>query len=174
MQSGTQIPSLLYFLQDRHWFGPGPQQPSEEQRGSHVRPLPTAGTFKIEVISLPTWTKPLLICCILTTFTFGPVVLDFDVFLTALRAEPEQARPIDSVLVAQPCVILDVHAAVVYFPERPQPQRGQRGVPHHQEGVATEHQPAKQHTVTQFWRKGASPLSVISTKTSKESSTITN
>lgn len=38
MQSGTHIPPLLYFLQDRHWFGPGPQQPSEEHRGSHTWP----------------------------------------------------------------------------------------------------------------------------------------
>lgn len=150
MQSGTQIPSLLYFLQDRHWFGPGPQQPSEEQRGSHVRPLPTAGTFKIEVISLPTWTIPLLIRCVLTTFISGPVILDFDVSPIVLQGGPEQTCPVDSVLVAQPCVFLDVHTAVLYIPKRPQPQRGQRGVPHHQEGVATEHQPAKQHTLNQF------------------------
>lgn len=38
VQSGTQVPRLLYFLQDTHWFGPGPQQPSEEQRGSHTCP----------------------------------------------------------------------------------------------------------------------------------------
>lgn len=98
MQSGTQIPPLLYFLQDRHWFGPGPQQPSEEQRGSHVRPSRTAGTFK--VTSPPTGTAPLLICCLLTTFASGPVVLDFDVLPAALRAGVEQACPVDSVMVA--------------------------------------------------------------------------
>lgn len=158
MQSGTQIPPLLYFLQDRHWFGPGPQQPSDEQRGSHVRPSRTVGTFK--VISPPTETMPLLICCLLTTFASGPVFLDFDV-LAAVRAGVEQACPVDSVVIAQLLVSRYVHSAVVYFPKRAQPQWGQRGVPHHQEGVATEHQPSKQHTVIQFWKKGASPLSVI-------------
>lgn len=44
MQSGTHVPTLLYFLQDRHWFGPGPQQPSEEHRGSHTWPSRTANT----------------------------------------------------------------------------------------------------------------------------------
>lgn len=38
MQSGTHTPPRLYFLQDRHWSGPGPQQPSEEHRGSHTWP----------------------------------------------------------------------------------------------------------------------------------------
>lgn len=147
MQSGTQIPPLLYFLQDRHWFGPGPQQPSEEQRGSHVRPSRTVGTFK--VISPPTETTPLLVCCLLTTFASGPVFLDFDV-LAAVWAGVEQACPVDSVMVAQPLVSRYVHSAVVYFPKRAQPQGGQRGDLHHQEGVATEHQPPKQHTVLQF------------------------
>lgn len=36
MQSGTHTPPRLYFLQDRHWSGPGPQQPPEEHRGSHT------------------------------------------------------------------------------------------------------------------------------------------
>lgn len=119
MQSGTQIPPLLYFLQDRHWFGPGPQQPSEEQRGSHVRPSRTVGTFK--VISPPTGT-PLLICCLLTTFASGPVFLDFDVLPVVLRAGVEQTCPVDSVRVAQPLVSRYVHSAVVYFPKRAQPQ----------------------------------------------------
>lgn len=35
MQSGTHTPPLLYFLQDRHWSGPGPQQPLEH-KGSHT------------------------------------------------------------------------------------------------------------------------------------------
>lgn len=46
MQSGTQVPPLLYFLQVWHWFGPGPQQPFDEHRGSHTWPALTAHTIK--------------------------------------------------------------------------------------------------------------------------------
>lgn len=44
MQSETHVPPLSYFWQDRHWSGPGPQQPSEEQRGSHTWPSLTVET----------------------------------------------------------------------------------------------------------------------------------
>lgn len=161
MQSATQMPPLLYFLQDRHWLGPGPQQPSEEQRGSHTKFSPTGGRMKLLYYCRQGLRRCL--AASLTAIISGSVVLNVDVFVAALLAgaAAEQARPVDSVMVAQPLVSRDVDAAIVYPPKGAQPQRGQGGDLHHHQGVAPEHQPAKQRTVIPSRGTPASPLSVI-------------
>ena len=76
----------------------------------------------------------------LTTLVSRPVVSDVDVLLASLRtgAAAQDASPVDSVMVAELLVPCDVDAAVVYFPQRAQPQGGQRGDLHHQKRVAPE------------------------------------
>lgn len=44
LQLPTQTPCLLWFLQERHWWGPGPQHPESEHRGSQTWPSATAHT----------------------------------------------------------------------------------------------------------------------------------
>lgn len=61
LQSGTHTPPLLYFLQDRHWLGPGPQQPLEH-KWSHMWPSLTENVnrkkqTKKQSASLSSWTK---------------------------------------------------------------------------------------------------------------------
>lgn len=74
----------------------------------------------------------------LTTLVSRSVVFDVDVFLASLRtgAAGQDTSPVDSVMVAELLVPRDVDAAVVYFPQRAQPQGGQRGDLHHQKRVA--------------------------------------
>lgn len=56
----------------------------------------------------------------LTTLSSWSVLLDVDVFLAPLRsgAAGQDARPVDSVMVAEIFVSCDVDAAVIYFPQR--------------------------------------------------------
>lgn len=121
MQSGTHTPPLLYFLHDTHWSGPGPQQPSDEQRGSHTWPsLSTDINIKKTVALFSTLARLLNDRPSLTTLEFSSILLDIDVFLAALRAgaAAEESRPVHRVVVAEHLVSCYIHAAVVYFPKR--------------------------------------------------------
>lgn len=122
MQSGTHTPPLLYFLQDTHWSGPGPQQPSDEQRGSHTWPsLSTDINIKKKPIALFSTMKGLLNDRpSLTTLEFSSILLDINMFLAALRAgaAAEESCPVHSVVVAEHRVSCYIHAAIIYFPKR--------------------------------------------------------
>lgn len=147
LQLPTQTPRLLWFLQERHWSGPGPQHPESEHSGSHTWPSATAHTQSSVQEKGPFLRRPALSSCLRFDVFHARKPRGRAGFVTALRRRPvvveavgsnpaaaEELRPVDGVVVAEPGVLADVDAAVADLAQGAQAQRNQGGDAHHHQG----------------------------------------